>query len=282
MKLEDIPAIEATYSRAPRLKVAREFIDAVEAVGGVVPQRLSNLIAAADTMKAAPPAGPDPAEAILAAAVSGELTQAKLSDLIGIAAAAQGVIDYRAQVRDHTEPMLAHRFAGELAKGAADEILDSLRERFNAAAEVITIGVTSIDLGQNLESFLNSALPEQLVAYQNLKAATDTVNEIIDFAGHYFGCRFTSGHDRYSVLRRPTARYAGWVFNEDVFTTAPESALNARVDDSGFRPSGLRFSPWLRANLRLNTIAEAQQLLDDWDAAQAATFAAMVTDAMST
>lgn len=280
MKLEDIPAIEATTLRAPRLKVARDFINAVHAVGGTVPQSLSNLIAAAETLKAAPPAASDPAAAILAAAVSGELTEAKLGELVGIAAAEQAVVDYRAKVRDRAEPMLACRFADELADGAADDILDSLRERFDAAAEVITIGATSIDLDQDLESFLDSALPEQLVAYQSLKPATDTVAEIIDFAGRYFGCRFTG--EGYSVLRRPTSRYAGWVFNEDVFTTAPESALNARIDDSGFRPSGLRFSPWLRANLRLNTIAEAQQLLDDWDAAQAATFAAMVTDAMST
>ena len=281
MKLEDIPLIEAPHSRAPRLKVALEFIKAVDKMGGVVPQRLSNIIAAADTLKAAPSAAPDPAEAILAAAVSGELTEAKLDDLTSVAAARQGVIDYRAQVRDRAEPMLAYRFADELADGAADEILDSLRERFNAAAEVITIGVTSIDLGQNLESFLDSALPEQLVAYQGLKPATDTVNEMIEFAGHYFGCRFRES-DSYPVLRRPTARYAGWVSSEDVFTTPPGSALEARIDDRGFRPTGLRFSTWLRANLRLNTIAEAQQLLDGWDAAQAAACSAMVAEAMTT
>lgn len=202
----ETPLVGRYVPGIPRLNIARALRNDVEAAGGIVPRRLINLIESDDVLKTPPPAI-DPAEAMMNAATSGELTAAKLGELIVAAVGDKAMNEYRELLRNRGSVMLAQRFAEELSAGAADEIIDSFRERFTAAAEVIEAGVSTIaNLGQSHEEFLRTAEPAQVLAYQNLGSAADTVEEIITVVTRYFGLR---SPDAYGVLTRPNISGAG-------------------------------------------------------------------------
>ncbi|CAN5208297.1 hypothetical protein BH11ACT6_BH11ACT6_03680 [soil metagenome] len=253
--MTETPLIANTGS-APVITIARELRSAVEAADGVLPQRLVNLLDAATVLEAEPVQS-DAADAILNTALAGDLNADKLSDLVVQAAQRQTQTDFRRSLRGRARRLIAERFDAELAAGGADEILDSLRAQFDEAAGLITVGVTKVNLNLEDSEFNKTATPDELAAYQALHRAVETLDSIALIPAKYFGIQ---GADNFRVLRRPPVYGAGQLSDEAIFTAAP----GGRIIKQEFRPSGLRFSRWLRGGLRLNSIAEAQALLDEW------------------
>jgi hypothetical protein len=257
------PLITSPY--APHLADARALQKDVEAAGGAMPARLVNLLDAAELLRAAP-SRPNPADAIMAAAVAGELTAKKLDTLARDAALVHTTDQYRADLHARASTLIAKRFAAELADGGADEVLDGLRGEFDAAAQVIEDGVTSINLSQDYAAFIETATPEQLAAYQQLKAAVATVDRIVAIPVKYFGLQSITG---FGTIQRPSVDGVGQLGDTVIFTSPPGSNIAAeshRHLEFTMRGTqqGMRFSVWLRGGLRLNTVAEARELVRAW------------------
>lgn len=249
----------------PNLADARALRNDVEGAGGTLPTRLVNLLDSTDLFNAAQ-RRPDPADAIMAAAVAGELTAKKLDSLARDGALAHTTAQFRANLHARASSLIAKRFAAELADGGANEVLDSMRSEFDTAARVISDGVAQINLDQDYAQFIETATPEQLAAYQQLKAAVVTVDRIVAVAVKYFGLHsFTA----FGAIERPGIDGAGQLDDAVLFTSPPESNITAeshrhREFTTRRTQQGMRFSVWLRGGLRLNTVAEAQELVRVW------------------
>ena len=77
--------------------------------------------------------------------------------MLADAAHAHWLNDYRQSLRSQGERVTAERFHEELRSSAADLILDSLRDRFDTAAEQITRTRSVISAESTLEHIVESA-----------------------------------------------------------------------------------------------------------------------------
>jgi len=166
---------------------------------------------------------------------------------------------------------IVKQFGAELVGGAADEILASLRPQFDDAAKRIEDALRIVNLDLDYARFVDEASPEALSAYQGLRSAVAVIDRVLAIAVQ-FGPRSTS----FPLILSPTdgGVYDDFVNVDDaaLFVTPPgapiagwTSALRdhraAVASQSSIRPVsvGLRFSPWLRGGLQLNTVAAARE-----------------------
>src|SRR5262245_22788198 len=112
---------------------ATRFADAVGRVGGELPPALANLISSY-TVLAAPGGAQRPEDPIIEHALRGTLDAKTLSKLAPAAAQAAATRTYLAELARSSEHVLLGQFHRELAAGAADLVLDSVRERFDRHA----------------------------------------------------------------------------------------------------------------------------------------------------
>ena len=97
--------------------------------------------------------------------------------------------------------LVAH---AELRDGCADLILDSLRERFDAAVGAIAHAKSVIGSGESsAEHVLSTAGPETVEAWQQLGQHITVVAKIAGIASQ-FGCRQTAAFSLVSFTASPT------------------------------------------------------------------------------
>ena len=162
----------------------RRFCDAITAAGGQIPATIGHLLSGADLIDAHS-AAPEQLAA-------GKLTSVKLSALVEAAAQQQLIADYIGDLKHAVETVIVARFHAALRSGAADEILSSLRDRFDAAAGQIAHAKSVIGSGESsAEHVLASAGPETVEAWQSLPRHLATVAGIAGIASQ-FGCRQTA------------------------------------------------------------------------------------------
>ena len=239
------------------------FAQSVTSAGGVVPDSLGHLLRGHELLTA-PRATEDPANLILDAAVDGSLTAAKLDKLLPAAALAATANEFRAELASRAERMLVQRWYRTLEKdGAADQILDSMRPKFNEHAEQIAhakaVGVNSESTLEHLIATGGDGLVE---AWNALSGHIRAITRIAAVASE-FGCRpgamfpqvkvFTLG-DTHLIDDRALMTTCGGLIGD--------SAMFMRPD------AGHRTSPFFRTGLRLHTIAEAQSRHDLWAASE--------------
>jgi hypothetical protein len=203
----------------------------------------------------------DPAKAIMASALAGELTEQRPGDLITEAAQKQLVANYTQELRARSEPMFVQQFHRALADGGADELLDSLRPSFDKAFEKIAAAMSLIAPSGSAEQFLASAKPAALAAWQGLDGHLAQIEAIGRIAAQ-FGPR-TGDFPMVSEYA-----LADNYRLDDRAVIATDGPLEA--DSAIFRQpdQGHRTSPWCRLPLRLHTVDSAQARYNEWAASE--------------
>ncbi|BBZ17080.1 hypothetical protein [Mycolicibacterium gadium] len=235
------------------LPAARQLCEQVAAAGGVVPPVLTQLLDAV-TLLAEHPAPRDPVKPIVAAAAAGELTDETLTELLAAAARDAAAADYRGSIRARVETAVLDRFHRALVAGAADEILDSLRESFTEAATQLTDALATVDTSVDPRQLADQGTAEELAAYRSIRPAVQRLDEIASLAA-LFGPRSIS----WAVIDQPDVIEMRGVVDEALMTT--DSDLMQAGAAFRARRSDIRSSPWLRLTPRLNSISQAKERL---------------------
>jgi hypothetical protein len=261
------------HTRATHITHARRLAADVESLGGTLPTALCNLLDA-HALLTSPQDHSDPLAAIVDTAATGALTAKKLSELVDAGAQARASTQFRGELAARAHDRLVQRFGHELLNGAADEILDSVRPKFDDAAATIEDALKLVDLRHDYQAFIDEADPDALAAYQRLKPAVATITEIIALAIQ-FGPRSIT----FPLITRPDEGIGHEEFSLDdaaIFTATASLVVStskhmrdytaAVASQRSISPTnmGMRFSPWLRGGLRLNTISEARETVRAW------------------
>lgn len=164
-----------------------QFAKAVSAASGAIPKPLANIfpLTGAALIEAHSPAQA-PEGAIVEAVCDGTLTETTLAILIESAAHDQQIATYRAELRNNSQPMFVTAFFTALQNGAADEILSSLRDRHDVAAQEIEKArdlLPSIDTP--VEVFMHSAKPGAIDAWQKLDGHIAVIASIAAIAAQF-------------------------------------------------------------------------------------------------
>ena len=233
---------------------------AVQEVGGRIPKTLAGILSGAALLNAHSGAATDPARHIVEAAAAGELTADKLDKMLAEAAQQQQQITYRAELRRNSEHHFVGVFHRALEAGAADAILDSLRPAFERHAQAVAEARTLIPPG-SIDSFLASATPEAVTAWQQLNAHVSALEKIGRIAAA-FG-------PRTGMFPQIVEYTLGDGFRLDDRAIMCTNG-NLPVDSSGFQSpdQGHLSSPWCQTTLKLHTIESAQARYQESAAAE--------------
>jgi hypothetical protein len=236
----------------------QKFATAITAAGGVVPGPLANLLSSWEVLSS-PAATQRPETDILTCALDGTLTAEKLAKLAPVAASAASTAAYLRGLADNSAHVLLGEWHRQVKAGGADQILDSLRKRFDEESAAIAKARSLIDPQSSAEQILASGAPALVTAWQQLDGHLQVIIQIGAVASQ-FGPRLGS-------FPQITEYAPGENFRLDdraiMCTAGPlviDSALFGRPDQ------GHRTSPWARTTLKLHSIAEAQQRYNDWAA----------------
>jgi hypothetical protein len=261
------------HTNAAHINNARQLAADVEALGGALSPALGNILDAHGLLST-PPAASDPHTAVIDEAATGTLTAAKLDKLIASAAQAHAAAQMRRELAGRASRDLLQRFGRELLDGGADAILASLRPAFDGAAATIEEALQLVDLSQPYSTFIDEADPDELAAYQRLRPAADTIDRIVALAMQ-FGPRSIT----FPLIVRPVEGIGHEEFSLDdwaIFTATPEGVRSASqymrdyhdavASQRSIKPTDIcmRFSPWLRGGLRLNSVTEARESVRQW------------------
>lgn len=235
----------------------QRFVDAIVAAGGTVPDVLGYLLSGVGLIDSYSPA-PAPARALVDQLATGKLDAKKFTTVVEAAAHQQMLAKFVGGLKPAVEPEIVQRFHAELRDGAADSILDSLRSRFDQAAEAIAHAKSVIGSGESSpEHVLNTGGPKTIEAWQGLGDQLRVVAAIAGIASQ-FGCRQTAAFslvklydlaDNFKVDDRALAVTTGGL--------VADSALLMQPDRGGVT------SPFYRCGgLRLHTVEEMQVRYD--------------------
>ena len=252
-----------SMSNYVRITDAVNLITAAENLGAAIPERLTNLISAHQVIATTPPA-PDPTTAILDAAETGKLTEAKVSKLVADATTATAAAEYRATLAQRAGQKLLERFYANLQDGDGDTILDGLRPAFDAAAVELDDALKIVDPTITDAALATTATPEQIAAFRSLPKHLATLDRIAAIATSF------APDGTFPLIDNLRER--------DVTLKGNSAPLRARavmcsalgIDTAGLafaqpNPIGdVRTSHWLRVQPKLHTIAEARERVRAW------------------
>jgi hypothetical protein len=233
----------------------RSLAASVEKAGGTVPTVLQNLVGGFDDLAGQMEQPSDPARAILDAYAAGKPDRA--AELIAAAAQIQHDADYRVGLRQRAEVLFRERFFKELCQGAADEILDSLRPQFDAAAEALAAATAVVDINVDPRQLAETGTPEQLDAWRAIRPAVAQLDTISVIA-RGFGPRSVD----FGVLDQPPLVDPLDLVDDAVMCTGSDVVQAGRAFRA--RRADIRTAPWLRITPKLNTISEAKERLRQW------------------
>ena len=238
----------------------KRLADAVTSVGGVVPDVLGHLLAA-HTLLSGPRAAEAPERDILTHALGGNLDEKTLDRLLAAAATAQMVNAYRVDLALRSEHVLVGEWHRQLEGGCADEILDAVRGKFQAAADQIARAPTLIPMQSSPEHILATAGDGALEAWRTL----DEHIRIVDVIGTRIAAQFGPRLGAFPQVTEFPLGDGHRLEDRAICCTAGD----LEVDSSLFRKPGThRNSPWCQTELRLNTIGEAQDRYNQWAAVE--------------
>jgi hypothetical protein len=239
---------------------ARRFATAVQGAGGELPPALANLLTSFEVL-AAPGPVQRPEDPILTHALAGTLDAKTLAKLAPAAASAAATRTYLAELARSSEHVLLGEWNRQLAAGGADQVLSSLRERFNRIAEEIAGARALISPDATAEMVIETGRPELVGAWQTLGGHVKAIARIAAVA-----CQFGPRIGNFPQIREFTQGEGSRLTDQAILCTdgdlMADSALFGRPD-----PLGHRDSPWFRVGaLRLHSIESAQERYNRWAA----------------
>jgi hypothetical protein len=163
---------------------AVRLASSVAAAGGEIPSTLGHLLLAHDLLSS-PGAAQPPERDIMTAALKGQLTDEKLAKLLPTAATAAMIANYARELAQNCAHVLLGQIHREIEGGAADQILDSLRPKFDEHAAEIARARSLIDPESSPEHILASAAPEMVEAWQALDGHLRVVCKIAAVASQF-------------------------------------------------------------------------------------------------
>lgn len=237
------------------ISTCRALTQSVENAGGATPAVLRNLLAGYDDLAEQTVQPSDPARAVIDAYAAGKPDRA--AELITAAAQLQHDSDYRSVLRQRAEGMVVERFFKELCRGAADEILTSLRPQFDAAAEALAAATVVVDINSDPSQLAEIGTPEQLDAWRAIRPAVAQLDAISVIAR-----RFGPRSPDFGVLDQPPIVDPIDLVDDAVMCASSDLVQAGRAFRA--RRADIRTAPWLRITPKLNTIAEAKERLRAW------------------
>lgn len=232
-------------------------------LGATIPKRLTNLIAAHKIIATTPPAT-DPVTAILDAAESGSLTEAKIAKLAADAAAATAVAEYRATLAQRAGRKFLGRFYDNLRDGDADTILDSLRPTFDNAASAIDDALRILDINATDTELATTATTEQLTAWRGLAGHLTILDRIAAIAATF------APDGTFGIVDNPRERdvvlkgHSGPLHPRAVMCSQLPPDYATRIFMQPNPVGDVRTSPWLTAQPVLHTLDQAHERLRAW------------------
>jgi hypothetical protein len=234
------------------IRHAQQLAADVEHFGGVVPQRITDLIAANAALGGGPSG--DPTADLVREIATGGLAGDELAAAITTAAAADAAVRFHADLRVKAEQPIMRAIVQELETGAADEIMASLRPAFDEAVVVLQSARQHISPSDTAEGFLASATAEGLAAWHSITPAVEVLNGI-GFVVAQFGPL-----GQLEMVQAADPILGVQLAPEAVMFGGP--SLDVVAATHAFRKPGMhRASPWFATSyaLRLNTLSEARE-----------------------
>jgi hypothetical protein len=193
--------------------------------------------------------------------LNGSLDAKTLDRLVVAAATTKMVTAYRGDLALRSEHVLVGEWHSQLEAGAADQILDSVRKKFQAAAEQIAHARTLIPMQSSPEHILATAGDGALEAWRTL----DEHIRIVDVIATRIAAQFGPRLGNFPQVTEFALADGHRLEDRALFATAGD----LETDSSSFRkPGSHRNSPWCATELRLNTISEAQDRYNHWAAVE--------------
>ena len=234
----------------------RRFCDAIVVAGGEIPDILQRLLNGVDLIDNHA-AGPAPVIGLVGQLADGRLDAEGLAAAVEEAARQKMIADFAGGPKPAVEAAVVARFHKELARGAADLVLDSMRSSFDTAAAAIARAKSVLGSGESsLEHVLNSADESDDVvgAWRSLPQHLAKVAQIAGI-GAMFGVRQTAS---FSLIKA-----YGLADNSLVDDRALACTTGGLVGDSKpmlLPDRGGTDSPYYRAaGLRLWSVEEMRQ-----------------------
>jgi hypothetical protein len=193
--------------------------------------------------------------------LAGELTAEKLAKLAPVAASAAATASYLRGLADSSAHVLLGEWHRQVKAGAADEILDSLRKRFDENAAAIAKARSLIDPQSSAEAVIASGKPELVTAWQQLDGHIRAVTQIAAVASQ-FGLRLGGFPQITEYVMGEGGRLDDRAIMATDGSLVHDSALFQRPDQ------GHRTSPWFKTSLKLHSIAEARERYSAWAATE--------------
>ena len=236
----------------------QRLADAVTSVGGVVPDVLAHLLQAY-TLLSSHRATEAPEKDILEAALTGALDEKALSKLLPAAATAAMVNDYRRRLAAESEHVLLGEWHRQLAAGGADQILDSVRGKFDTAAAAIAHARSLFPMQSDPEHILDTAADGALEAWR----ALDGHIRVVDTIGTRIAAQFGPRLGGFSQVEE-FANADGYKLQDRALFATDGDLV---TDSALFRTPGThRNSPWCRTALRLHSVESATERYHAWAA----------------
>lgn len=244
---------------------ARTLLKDVANCGVQPPKVLVDLVDAFDDLAKTAAASSDPTSDLVKAVAAGQLRGKELDKQIAQAAAAIQVQEFRRGLQGRVEPAVIRQFVAALDEGAADAIIDSLREPFDSAAAELAACAEVVNPSDDPETFLASATAQQIKAWQAIDEHIETLTKISSAVTH-FGPHSTSFP--LSEIPGNISSGTGFINNNGVMCVDPQWGLE-RGCQLFLNHGTHRNSPWFKgaSMIRLNSIAEAREKIRAWSEA---------------
>jgi len=162
------------------------------------------------------------------------------------------VSDYCGRLRGRSEMLFLEAFYESLQDGAAEEILDSLRPRFDAAGNALIEARELVPVSTPAEEFLTAATPEAIAAWQGLESHINTLNEI-----GWVAAQFDPRTQAFALVDEYALGDNFRIHDRAIFCSTGDLERDSQQFNS---PGVHRYSPWFRVGtLQLHTVESARE-----------------------